>query len=150
MAETTAKTAKVQGAQFKPGQSGNPAGRPAGSRNKATLALEALIDGQGEAVVQAMVKAAIDGDTAAGRAILDRLVPPRRDRPIAISLPSLETARDAPKAMATIIAAVADGTVTAAEAADLAGLVERFVKAIEASDLAVRLAAIEKQLEHRK
>ena len=150
MAETTAKTAKVQGAQFKPGQSGNPAGRPAGSRNKATLALEALIDGQGEAVVQAMVEAALNGDVSAQRALLDRLVPIRRDRPVMLSLPALAAASDAPKAMAAIVAAAAAGDLTASEAADMAALVERFVKAIEASELAVRLSAIEKQLEHRK
>ena len=45
-----AKTKKKQG--FKPGQSGNPSGRPHGSRNKATLALEALLDGEGEAITR--------------------------------------------------------------------------------------------------
>jgi len=30
---------------FQPGQSGNPAGKPKGSRNKTTLAMEALLDG---------------------------------------------------------------------------------------------------------
>jgi hypothetical protein len=34
--------------RFRPGQSGNPAGRPVGSRNKATLAAEALLDGEAE------------------------------------------------------------------------------------------------------
>jgi hypothetical protein len=34
------------------GQSGNPNGRPQGSRNAATLALESLLDGQAEALTQ--------------------------------------------------------------------------------------------------
>jgi hypothetical protein len=93
---------------------------------------------------------ALEGDSVALRLCLERVLPPRRDRPIMLALPALETAADAPKAMAAIVAAVADGTVTASEAADMAALVERFVKAIEASDLAVRLSAIEKQLENRK
>jgi len=38
-----------QGNQFKPGQSGNPQGRPSGSRHKATLAAQALLDGEAEA-----------------------------------------------------------------------------------------------------
>lgn len=143
---------KARGEQgrFRPGASGNPAGRPPGARNRATMAAEALLDGQAEALTTKAVTMALEGDATALRLCLERVLPPRRDRPVMLALPALRTATDAPKAMAAIVAAVADGTVTAAEAADLAGLVERFVKAIEASDLAVRLAAIEKQLEHRK
>ena len=139
-----------QDTRFKPGQSGNPAGRPAGSRNRASLLLAELIDGEGEGIVRAMIRAANEGDVSAGRALLDRLVPPRKDRPVRFALPPLTSASDAPGAMAAIVQAVADGDLTAPEAADMAGLVERFIKAIEASDLAVRLAAIEKQLEARK
>ena len=48
---TVAKTTKKQSHQgFKPGKSGNPEGRPHGSRNKASLALEALFDNEGEAI----------------------------------------------------------------------------------------------------
>lgn len=139
------KTAPKQSHRFKPGQSGNPAGRPAGSRNRATIALEAIIEGQGEAVVNALVKAAIGGDVSAGRALLDRLVPPRKDRPVLFTLPPLVTATDAPKALAAITGAVADGTLTASEAGDLAGLVEKFVKAIEVTDHEARIKAIEER-----
>ena len=45
MSDSPAKTDAKQGSQFTPGQSGNPSGRPHGSRNKATLALEALLEG---------------------------------------------------------------------------------------------------------
>jgi hypothetical protein len=41
---------KQRGRPFKPGQSGNPNGRPKGTRNVVTRAVEALIDGQGEAL----------------------------------------------------------------------------------------------------
>jgi hypothetical protein len=45
----TAKTTKKQSNQgFKLGQSDNPSGRPNGSRNKTTLALEALLGGEGK------------------------------------------------------------------------------------------------------
>ncbi len=43
-AENTAK--KQRGRPFKAGRSGNPEGRPRGSRNNATMAVEALLDGE--------------------------------------------------------------------------------------------------------
>ncbi|MGY8934545.1 MAG: hypothetical protein ACKVG6_00375 [Alphaproteobacteria bacterium] len=49
-----------------------------GSRNKATLALEALIDGQGEEVVSTIIEEAKNGNMVAAKALLDRFVPPRR------------------------------------------------------------------------
>jgi len=38
-----------RGKPFKKGQNGNPGGRPKGTRNKTTLAIEALLDGEAEA-----------------------------------------------------------------------------------------------------
>lgn len=150
MADDPSKSGRKPDGRFGPGNRANPAGRPTGSRNKASLLLGELIDNEGEGIVRAMIKAATEGDVSAGRALLDRLVPPRRERPVRFILPPLVTASDAPRAVAAIVAAVASGDLTASEAADLSKLVADFVKAIEASDLAVRLSAIEKQLENRK
>jgi len=49
-AENTAK--KQRGRPFKAGRSGNPEGRPRGSRNKATMAVEALLDGEAKAIAR--------------------------------------------------------------------------------------------------
>jgi uncharacterized protein DUF5681 len=43
---------KQSGGRFKKGQSGNPDGRPRGSRNKTTLAVDALLDGDAECLSQ--------------------------------------------------------------------------------------------------
>lgn len=147
MSDDVAKTApKQRGRPFQKGQSGNPSGRPAGSRNKASLLLAELIDGEGEDIVRAMIDAAKGGDVAAGRCLMDRLVPPRKDRPVSFTLPDLETAADAPKALAAITAAVAVGDLTAGEAADLAGLVEKFARTIETADLELRVAKLEEKI----
>ena len=61
------------GGQFQPGQSGNPGGRPPGSRSRILIGLEALGEGQAEAIVRAMIGKAKDGDAAAAKAILDRV-----------------------------------------------------------------------------
>ena len=62
-----AKTGKKQAGQFAKGKSGNPNGRPQGSRNAATLALESLLDGQAEALTQKAIDLALAGDLGALR-----------------------------------------------------------------------------------
>ncbi|HWN80221.1 MAG TPA: DUF5681 domain-containing protein [Bradyrhizobium sp.] len=87
------KTVEKQGSRFQKGRSGNPKGRPKGSRNAATLACEALLDGQAEALTQKAIQMALDGDPVALRLCLDRLCPPRRDRPVSFPLPPITGAQ---------------------------------------------------------
>ena len=131
---------------FRPGQSGNPKGRPKGSRNRTTLALESLLDGQARALTQKAVDLALSGDRTALRICLDRILPVRKDRPIEFVLPAIATIADTPKAIGAITAAVARGEITASEAADVSRLVETYVRAIEASDLDKRLKALEEAM----
>src|SRR6266568_771945 len=57
------KTAgKQRGRSFRPGKSGNPAGRPRGARNKTTLAVEALLDGEAETITRKAIELAKTGD----------------------------------------------------------------------------------------
>lgn len=135
-------TAKKQrrGRPFSSGVSGNPAGRPRGSRNQATIIAESLIDGQAEKLVQKLIDRAFGNDMAALRLCIERLVPPRRDRPIAFELPEMTEAADAVVAMKAISTALAHGELTAAEAAELGRLVETFVRALEANKLTRQLA----------
>jgi Family of unknown function (DUF5681) len=71
-AENTAK--KQRGRPFKAGRSGNPEGRPRGSRNKATMAVEALLDGEANAIARKAVERALEGDMAALRLCLERAI----------------------------------------------------------------------------
>ena len=61
----TENTPLKQRSGFKPGQSGNPAGKPKGARNKATLAIEALLDGEAEALTRKAIERALEGDGVA-------------------------------------------------------------------------------------
>lgn len=132
-----------EGRPFQQGQSGNPNGRPRGSRNRSTQALEAILDGEAEALTRRAIEMALAGDGPAMRMCLDRLMPVRKDRPITFSLPEIETAADLTKATRALMQGVADGEITPSEAAELSKLVDAHVKAIEAVDFATRLAALE-------
>jgi hypothetical protein len=121
---------------------GNP-GRPKGSRNKTTLALEALLDGEGEALTRKAVGMALDGDTTAMRLCMDRIMPPRKDRPVLFALPRLETAADVVKATAAIVEAVATGDLTPSEAGELSKLIDGFRAALTTAGLEERLAKLE-------
>jgi len=128
---------------FQPGQSGNPAGKPKGARNRATRAAQALIDGKAEEVVEKALELALAGDGPVLRAILDRLCPPRKDAPVKMTLPAIKSAADIPAAMSSILAAVAAGALTPSEATALTGLVEAHRRALETSELEQRIAALE-------
>lgn len=65
------------GTKFAKGQSGNPAGRAKGSKNKKTLVALAL-DAASEDVTKAVIASAKGGDMQAARLVLERIQPPMR------------------------------------------------------------------------
>ncbi|CAJ0876661.1 hypothetical protein AMST5_02806 [freshwater sediment metagenome] len=141
----TENTGPIQGGRFQPGQSGNPTGKPKGARHKTTLLAEKLMADDAEDVVKAVLTAAKTGDMTAARIVLDRLCPARRDNPVTFSLPQIETADDAAKAMGAILAAVAGGEISPSEGAEVARLLEGYVKTLETAEFERRLAALERR-----
>jgi hypothetical protein len=138
------RSAQKRGRPFEPGQSGNPTGRPKGLR---TQALEALIEGQGEALGAKAVEKALDGDSTMLRALLSTLVAPRRERTVEFELPKIESAPDARKASSAVISACAAGELSPHEATEIMGLISTHVRTIEVAELEVRLTAVEKREE---
>ena len=53
--------------QFQKGQSGNPAGRPRGSRNRASVLVHSLLEAKAENLACKMIEIAEDGNIAAMR-----------------------------------------------------------------------------------
>src|ERR1043166_9359171 len=90
-------TGKQRGRPFQKGCSGNPQGRPLGARNAATVIAEQLLDGEAEAITRKVIELAKQGDLTAVRLCLERIVPPRRDRPVHFTLPAISSADGAPK-----------------------------------------------------
>ena len=106
--------------------------------------VEALLDGEAETITRKAIELAKAGDLAALRVCLDRIAPPRKDRPVLFELPPVSSAADAAKAAAALLEAVAVGDLTPAEASELGKLIEAYIKALEATDFAERLTKLER------
>jgi hypothetical protein len=121
---------------------GNP-GKPKGARHQSTRLAEELLDGEAEKLTRRAIQSALDGDGTALRLCLERIVPPRRDRPVSFDLPPITTAGDASQAMGAVLEAVAAGDVTPSEAEGIAKIVEGYLRVLEASEFERRLAILE-------
>ncbi|MGC2823013.1 MAG: DUF5681 domain-containing protein [Pseudolabrys sp.] len=133
---------------FEKGQSGNPAGKPRGARNKTTVAMEKLLDDDAETITKKAIELAKGGDITALRLCLDRIIPPRKDRPVSFDMPEIKTPSDALVAATAIIRAVADGALTPSEAAELNKTVDSFTRVAETADLAERIKRLEQMAEN--
>jgi hypothetical protein len=134
---------KSRGRPFEPGNPGGP-GRPTGSRNKATLALDAVADESAKAILEKLVESAKAGDMRAAELVLARVWPVRKGRPVALSIPPIATAGDVVTALGAVATAMAAGEITPEEAASVASVLEVKRRSIETADLAARIEAIEK------
>jgi hypothetical protein len=132
--------------RFQKGQSGNPAGRPRGALNRATLLAQELLSARVESIAGKLIELAEGGDMRAIRVCMDRLVPAIKDQPIAVELPPIEKPADSVEAAASIAAAVAAGDLTAAEAALLAKVVDVYVRALDSKGFNERLTKLENEI----
>ncbi len=127
----TVNTAKKQrGKPFKKGTSGNPNGRPKGSRNKTTLAMMTLIDEEAETITRKVVERAKAGDMNAIKLVMERIYPPRKDTPILFDLDNISEIHDIVPALDNLLQSVSTGQLTPNEAKTMASLIEQQRKAI--------------------
>jgi len=139
MPEPRNNAPKTRGRPFEPG---NPGRRP-GARHKVTLAVEALLEGQHEALTQKAIDKALEGDSTALRLCLDRIAPARKDAPISFELPPVKSAADAVEASAAVLVAVAGGEITPDEAGRVMAILTAHRAIVEAGDLEKRITALE-------
>jgi hypothetical protein len=127
----------------RPFPAGNP-GRPSGSRNRSTVVVEALVDGEAQELLRKGIELAKAGDPTMLRFFLERLVP--RDRKVRVDLPPLETAEDAVEALAVLAQAASEGGITPVEGASLSTPIVGFLRAIDVVELTRRVEALEAQV----
>ena len=126
----------------RPFQSGNP-GRPPGSKNKVTRALDQLAEGQAEQVFQKITEQALAGDVPSQKIFLDRAYPSPKARPINVPIPPINGPRDALSAIAAIFSAIGQGQLTPDETTALSLVIGRSIQVIELQDHERRIAALE-------
>ena len=130
---------KVRGRPFQPG---NP-GRPPGSKNKVTVALEQLAERQAEQVLQKVIEGALAGDGSCQKLMLDRVWPPRKAQPINVTIPPIKSSDGALAAIAAICRELGEGRLTPDEITALSSVIGRSIQVIEIQDLERRIAALE-------
>jgi hypothetical protein len=140
------RTKRRQGGPGRPfvmGQSGNLAGRRPGTRNRATIIVEAMLDCEARPLLRGAIEDAKDGDGVMSRFCLSRIIGPRRERPVRFELPPIESAADLKAAMAAVTAAVANGELTIREAWEFSQMLDTFIRAIDATEFATQLERLE-------
>jgi hypothetical protein len=132
--------------RFRPGHGG----RPRGTRNKASVAVETLMEGEAKALARKAVDRALAGDAAALKLCLDRVAPPSRERRLSFAMPTITSAADLPAALAAVALAVSRGELSPAEGAAVASLIERTRQAHETVDLENRIRDLEARDKERR
>jgi hypothetical protein len=137
------RTPRVRGRPFPKGNSG----RPPGSKNKDSLLLAALMDGEQEELLRKGIELAKAGNVPLLKYFYDRMLP--RERVFTIELPKMESADDAVEALGAVTSAVCEGKITPGEAGHLAALINSYARAIDIADLEKRIDELKAEIKGR-
>lgn len=130
--------------RFLPGTSGNPQGRP--PRNRASLLMEDLMDGQAAALAEKAIEMALAGDVLALRLCIDRILPARKERHMVIQLPTPATAEGITAGFGKVVEALTNGELTPTETNSASMLLENARRTLETTDLARRIDELEERV----
>lgn len=128
---------------WQPGQSGNPKGRPVGSRNKKNVIAEEF-EKDGSAVARVVMDAALQGDMQAANMVLQRLSPPLRARAEKVTF---ELTPDAPlhQQANQVLASVAEGAIDPETGKLLIDCIQSVAGIRAVDELEARLIALEEK-----
>ncbi len=132
--------------RFPKGVSGNPKGRPRGSRNRSTLIMESLFQSEAENLTRKVIEMAKEGDSLAMRICMDRLLPAQRDRPIDLPLGPVDTLPQVRAGMSTVLEAIGNGSITPTEGETVAQVLHLQSEVVTSAELAPRVVQLEEQM----
>ena len=128
---------------FKPGQSGNPAGRTPGTGkvNEHRKLLESKLPD----LVSVLVEQALAGEPAALKMCFDRLIPPYRPeaRPVEFTIPEQLSLVDIGK---SIIESIGTGSISPDQGAAVLSVLAGQARLVEVAELEGRVAALEGEI----
>ncbi len=128
---------------YRPGQSGNPSGRPKGSID-GRVRLRKALEGEAPEILRVMVAKALAGDVSAASLLLNRLIPAVRaeSAPVVVGLTGTSPAERA----ANLVDAVAAGQIPSSIGAELVAALANVARLREAEVLEARLTALEERM----
>lgn len=129
--------------KFKPGESGNPKGRPKGIKDRRTQWRDTLRKELPDLLTK-LVQMAKEGDPQALKLILDRVAPPLRPTADTVEIPALATAGTLTERATAALEAAAAGELAPDTAAALVAAVGTLARVVEIDELERRIAALEK------
>ena len=128
---------------WRKGESGNPAGRPKGSSNKATLAALSILEGEAEAITRKAIELATSGDIQAIRLCVERLVPRAKEVPLSVHITPIRSPVDATQTISQLIEKLASGELLPSEVESICRVLEQYRKQYETNELEERLQKLE-------
>ena len=142
-------TGRKQDGTFLKGKSGNPDGKPKGTRHRATQAAMLLLEGESEALTRKAVEMALAGDTTALKMCLDRIAPALKSvtPPIRLDMPCPESLTETARAF---VKAAAEGDMPPDIAAQLVTAVAGVARVEEMEKVKHRLEALERAVKEQK
>jgi hypothetical protein len=122
-------------------------GRPKGSRNKATIALQEMLDGHGESITRKCALLALQGDPTSMRLCMERLIAPKKDHAVKFKCRPTTTAAEVAAAVDAILQDAARGQLTPAEGQMIIASLEGKLRVIEKVEYEARMNALEARSE---
>lgn len=134
--------ASMNPGRYRPGQSGNPAGRKPGTRNRLNVLRAGLVTSeQVREIAETVVRAALEGDVRACEAVLDRVWPRLKSvaAPVEFALPE-GSFTDQGRA---VLAAVSEGRLSPDTGERLIVGLGALARLVELDELERRISALE-------
>jgi hypothetical protein len=134
-----------RGTPFQPGNKFGR-GRPGGSRNKSTLLKLVLLESHAESLIKKCIVMALNGDRAAMRMCMDRLIPRRHSAPVQLRMTKINTVSDVREVGQELVQAVGSGQITPTEGQQMMTMLEAQRQTIELYELDQRLQKVEQHI----